>query len=424
MGKSKKSAVKWAKVAAGTVGEYGLFVGGPRAFVVNFEGAVGVWRDGAWVELPSLSAKGEKAFVQSAEGELLAYCDKKLMRLADDSKWKSAGKAGGPGARHGITLCAYGSGLLAFGGRRGGKPSAETWRFVDGAWTKGKTQGPPARASASAVAIDGGEAVLLFAGEGSKGAPLDDAWIYRGDTWAPVTEAGAGVRNVVCLPYLDADTHRVLGMPYGFEPPHHLSVWQGGRMVSGPSPLPKLAKGSYRFGVDLASRTLLAVNEPGSRTYALPLDEALEACAPSVDAAAGPQPPAKPRRLRAASTPKAIAGLEQRIGAELRPAIRELFATEVSGSRIVFDPGLQVPVDELYTATEAAREWSLMRDTPGVRWAERWVPIASDGAGNLHFADNSDGTVGYVCHDPPDVEFSELAPMAWLAQLRREGDDA
>lgn len=415
--------MKWKKLMAGAVGDCAYFVPGPRAMMVNYEGKVHLWRDSAWADLPPLKTNSEdRAFAQSADGELFAYCAKSMKRLSGDKKWTAVGKAGGPGPRYGITLCAYEQGLLAFGGQHG-KVSGETWLLADDAWTQNKKKGPPARARGHAVAIDGGATVLLFAGSGKNDKELDDAWAFSGGAWKALVKIDAGYRNKVCLPYFDAQTEAVLGLPYGYDAPYKLAVWRDGQMATGPEPLPGLAKGSYDFGIDLASRTVLAVKNGGKATYALPLDEVLAACAPAAGAVVKPRSPKKERPLRKASTAKQIAALEKVIGFELAAAVREYFTTDVFGERVEHDPALDAPTYELYSAADAAREWKLMRGISGVRWEKSWIPIANDGAGNLHYADNGDSTVGYVCHDPPDEKYSELSPLAWLEQLRREVDD-
>lgn len=410
---SKEKTAKWRKTS-GAGSRSAAFVAGPRALVVSPSGDVHLWTEGGWRPLPPLTAKARhRAFSQDRAGVLYAYADRKLWRLEEDARWQTVDKGGGPGPAEGVALCGAEEGIVAFGGRRGGKALATTWSWA-GRWEQRGASGPPGRGGACMV-VDGAGAVWLFGGSDAKGKAVDDAWRLEGGEWRVVASAGVGLYGQIAQLCLEPSSGELLGLPYGFTPPHRLASWRGTRFVAS-SELPKLAKGSYAFGVDAATSTLLALREDGKACYTLPLGPAPTA-EPLQEASSAPP---SARVLRRASRPAELVALAAGIGADLLPALSRYFEATIEGPAVRRDPQFAAAVSDLYTAEEALVQWRIMRDLPGVRWDAAWIPIADDGAGNVYFADHRDGTVGLVLHDPPDELYGELAPEAWLARLERD----
>ena len=82
----------------------------------------------------------------------------------------------------------FAGGLLLFGGKVDDvRTVAETWLYRDARWTQLEGRQPPKRKGAQAVAIEGGDAVVLFGGSHDKGLRLDwyeDAWRFDGVQWS------------------------------------------------------------------------------------------------------------------------------------------------------------------------------------------------------------------------------------------------
>jgi hypothetical protein len=135
----------------------------------------------------------------------------------------------------------------------------------------------------------------------------------------------------------------------------------------------------------------------------------------------------KPRRFeakaavhRAGSPDARIAALEKKIQYRLPPALYAYFRSSLRGpaGEIRHDPSLRAPIYEFLDAGGALRNWDVMIGIDD--WEREWVPIAWDGAGNLHFVHAKKSTVGFACQDPHGRRHGKLPLERWLGQWNIE----
>lgn len=100
----------------------------------------------------------------------------------------------GPRARRDHTLTAVGSSIYLFGGRAGGEPFGDLWRYEDGSgWERIRARGGPStRFGHNAVAI--GREIMIFGGQGEGAQFFDDVWAFDVDRrkWVNATPDGDG----------------------------------------------------------------------------------------------------------------------------------------------------------------------------------------------------------------------------------------
>jgi Galactose oxidase, central domain len=99
--------------------------------------------------------------------------------------------ARGPGPRRDYTFTGDGDrSAFLFGGRAGGEPLQDMWRFADGAWSEIGAEGPSPRFGHNAAFV--GERLLLFGGQGGQGVFFNDLWSFdpATDSWRQLAEGG------------------------------------------------------------------------------------------------------------------------------------------------------------------------------------------------------------------------------------------
>lgn len=102
----------------------------------------------------------------------------------------------GPGARRDYSFSAAppGSPALLFGGRAGGEPLADLWRFDDDGWRQISADGPSPRFGHNSALI--GEKLLMFGGQGGQGVFFNDLWAFDVATerWRMLADDGPSAR--------------------------------------------------------------------------------------------------------------------------------------------------------------------------------------------------------------------------------------
>lgn len=105
-------------------------------------------------------------------------------------------EADGPGARrdYSFSAAAAGSTALLFGGRAGGEPLGDLWRFEDDRWQQISAEGPSPRFGHNSALI--GERLLLFGGQGGQGVFFNDLWAFDMPTerWRMLADDGPSAR--------------------------------------------------------------------------------------------------------------------------------------------------------------------------------------------------------------------------------------
>ncbi|MCI4350682.1 MAG: kelch motif-containing protein [Thermoplasmata archaeon] len=104
------------------------------------------------------------------------------------------------------------SSLILFGGvSTGSGRFADTWSFVQGAWTQlGPASAPSARGDALAVFDSAIGKVFLYGGNPHAGPILQNTWTYRGGVWKSVPPIHPDARLDVAMVYDEADGYVVL----------------------------------------------------------------------------------------------------------------------------------------------------------------------------------------------------------------------
>ena len=90
-------------------------------------------------------------------------------------------------------------GLLQFGGYAGANPSAATWRFGGGAWTRMVTTGPTPAPRVDACMWSDLQDAWLFGGEDGSGGLFADTWHWTGTWTSVVTSAGPAPRSMAAI---------------------------------------------------------------------------------------------------------------------------------------------------------------------------------------------------------------------------------
>lgn len=142
-----------------------------------------------------------------------------------------------------------------------------------------------------------------------------------------------------------------------------------------------------------------------------------KAPATSESAASKPAPAAAPFVQRGPSSDAKIEAFENKLQYRLSPSLYAYFRSTLRGgtAEIRRDPSLKAPLYEFLDARFALQSWNVMMGIDD--WTREWVPIANDGAGNLHFVHATKGTVGFACHDPYGRKHSTLTLERWLTAL-------
>jgi cell wall assembly regulator SMI1 len=142
-----------------------------------------------------------------------------------------------------------------------------------------------------------------------------------------------------------------------------------------------------------------------------------EALAAAKPASKLPAPAASAFVQRAPSSDAKIEALESKLQYRLPPSLYAYFRSTLhSGTaEIRRDPSLDAPLYEFLDARSALQNWNVMIGIDD--WDRAWVPIAHDGAGNLHFVHATKGMVGFACHDPYGRKHGKLTLEGWLAAL-------
>lgn len=122
---------------------------------------------------------------------------------------------------------------------------------------------------------------------------------------------------------------------------------------------------------------------------------------------------------RKGSTDRQIDVFERKLGFRLTGPLYSFFRSELeSATPLERDRKLDVPIYELLDARGAQSNWSTMMQLDD--WDREWVPIAHDGAGNLHFVHASTGKVGFASQDPYGRKHGKLPLDRWLRQFSME----
>ena len=102
----------------------------------------------------------------------------------------------GPGARRDYSFAATGTGSAAFlfGGRAGGEPLGDLWRFEEDGWREISAEGPAPRFGHNSALI--GEMLLVFGGQGGQGLFFNDLWVFDTgkESWRKLAEGGPSAR--------------------------------------------------------------------------------------------------------------------------------------------------------------------------------------------------------------------------------------
>lgn len=104
--------------------------------------------------------------------------------------------AEGPGARRDYSFASAGTGSTAFlfGGRAGGEPLGDLWRFEDDAWRQVSAEGPAPRFGHNSALIR--ETLFVFGGQGGQGLFFNDLWAFDAaqESWRQLGEGGPSPR--------------------------------------------------------------------------------------------------------------------------------------------------------------------------------------------------------------------------------------